>query len=137
MVRTARRQRFTRPASLVCVKEAPNSRQWSGGMMSKTSAWLSGAALVGALSLAYGPVQAKTVSYLCDNQHVAVVVYDDHNLGGNVTFYWMGKREILKPTRVASGEKHVGRTLVWWSKGPEGTVYTAKGEQLIAQCKES
>ncbi|MBN4665733.1 MliC family protein [Pandoraea sp. CB10b_02] len=103
---------------------------------SVSSVWLPGVVLAGALSLAYGWAQAKTVSYLCDNRHVAVVVYDDRDLGGNVTFYWMGKREILKPARAASGEKHVGRTLVWWSKGPEGTVYTAKDEQPIAQCKE-
>ncbi len=104
--------------------------------MSRTSVWLSGAALAGALTLTGGAAQAKTMSYLCDNQHVAVVVYDDHNLGGDVTLYWMGKREVLKPTRAASGEKHVGRTLVWWSKGPEGTLYTAKDEQAIAQCRE-
>ncbi|MFJ2993562.1 MliC family protein [Pandoraea sp. NPDC087047] len=105
-------------------------------MMSRTSVWLAGATLAGPLALAGGAVQAKTVSYLCDNTHVAVVVYDDDNLGGNVTLYWMGKREVLKPARAASGEKHVGRTLVWWSKGPEGTLYTAKDEQAIAQCRE-
>ncbi|MGC7417975.1 MliC family protein [Pandoraea pneumonica] len=94
------------------------------------------AALTGALLLASAGVQAKTVSYLCENGHVAVVVYDDHNLGGDVTLYWMGKREVLKPTRAASGEKHVGRSLIWWSKGPEGTLYRTKGEQPITQCKE-
>ncbi|WP_150574650.1 MliC family protein [Pandoraea aquatica] len=105
-------------------------------MMSRISVWMSGATLASALALTGGAVQAKTVSYLCDNQHVAVLVYDDHNLGGDVTLYWMGKREVLKPARAASGEKHVGRTLIWWSKGPEGTLYTAKGEQPITQCRE-
>ncbi|VVD69165.1 MliC family protein [Pandoraea anhela] len=104
--------------------------------MSRSSLGLSGAALVGALALTAGAVHAKTVSYLCDNKRVAVVVYDDDNLGGNVTLYWMGKREVLKPARAASGEKHVGSTLIWWSKGPEGTLYTAKGEQPITQCRE-
>lgn len=104
--------------------------------MSRISVGVSGAVLAGALTLAAGAVQAKTMSYLCDNKHVAVVVYDDHNLGGNVTLYWMGKREVLKPTRAASGEKHVGRTLIWWSKGPEGTLYNAKDEQPITQCRE-
>ncbi|ODP31393.1 hypothetical protein A9762_26625 [Pandoraea sp. ISTKB] len=105
-------------------------------MMSSISSRLSGVALAGTLALAAGAAQAKTVSYLCDNSHVAVVVYDDHNLGGNVTLYWMGQREVLKPARAASGEKHVGRTLIWWSKGPEGTLYTAKDERPITQCRE-
>ncbi|WP_084663681.1 MliC family protein [Pandoraea faecigallinarum] len=104
--------------------------------MTKISVGLSGAMLAGTVALTSGAAQAKTVSYLCDNTHVAVVVYDDQNLGGNVTLYWMGKREVLKPARAASGEKHVGRTLVWWSKGPEGTLYTAKNEQPITQCRE-
>ncbi len=105
-------------------------------MFSLRSAAISGAALAGALLIASPAAQAKTMSYLCENGHVAVVVYDDHNLGGDVTLYWAGKREVLKPTRAASGEKHVGRTLIWWSKGPQGTLYTAKGEQPITQCKE-
>ena len=104
--------------------------------MSRTSVWRSGTALAGALALSCGAVQAKSGSYLCDNQHVALVVYDDHHLGGDVTLYWMGKREVLKPARAASGEKHVGRTLVWWSKGPEGTLYTAGDERPITQCRE-
>ncbi|VVE60806.1 hypothetical protein PCA31118_00362 [Pandoraea captiosa] len=104
--------------------------------MSKVTKGIPGALLAGALALAGSAAQAKTVSYLCDNKHVAVVVYDDHNLGGDVTLYWMGKREVLKPARAASGEKHVGRTLIWWSKGSEGTLYTAKGEQPITQCRE-
>ncbi|RRX00336.1 hypothetical protein EGJ56_19825 [Pandoraea apista] len=107
-----------------------------GVMMPRTSVWMSGAVLAGTLVLTCGAVQAKSVSYLCDNSHVALVVYDDHNLGGNVTLYWMGKREILRPARAASGEKHVGPTLVWWSKGPEGTLYTARDERPITQCKE-
>ncbi|VVE13389.1 hypothetical protein PIN31115_02739 [Pandoraea iniqua] len=105
-------------------------------LFSRRSVAISGAALAGALLIASPAVQAKTVSYLCENGHVAAVVYDDHNLGGDVTLYWSGKREVLKPARAASGEKHVGRTLIWWSKGPEGTLYTAKGEQPITQCKE-
>ncbi|WP_353189636.1 MliC family protein [Pandoraea pnomenusa] len=104
--------------------------------MSRSSAWRSAATLAGVLALTCGAAQAKSVSYLCDNQHVALVVYDDHNLGGNVTLYWMGQREVLKPTRAASGEKHVGPTLIWWSKGPEGTLYAARDERPITQCRE-
>lgn len=91
---------------------------------------------VSALALTASAAHAKAVSYLCDNALVALVVYDDHNLGGNVTLYWAGKREVLHPTRAASGEKHVGPTLTWWSKGLEGTLYHTRGEQPITQCKE-
>ncbi len=104
--------------------------------MSRISARLPGLALTASLALSGSAVQAKSVSYLCDNRHVALVVYDDHNLGGNVTLYWLGKREVLKPARAASGEKHVGPTLIWWSKGPEGTLDTARDERPVTHCKE-
>ena len=99
-----------------------------------------------------GPVAAAAapVAYDCLPAHLLTVAYDNSGSTPQATLTLDGTTHVLTSVTSASGAKYAtdsgrtaGKTLVWWTKGPDGMLLegtvggTEADETQIAECSPS
>lgn len=89
--------------------------------------------LVGCNSTATAP---DTYTYICDSGAKITATYPDTD-SAHVSY--LGHEHIMHIAIAASGARYVGDQLVWWTKGPEGTLFQrhADGDNsILEQCSQ-
>lgn len=68
------------------------------------------------------PLPPKAISYQCDSGNRIIVTYPDNE---SAEVKYMGDKYPMKIAISASGARYVGQSLVWWTKGNDGSLYKA------------
>ena len=83
------------------------------------------------------PLPPKAVSYQCDSGNRIIVTYPTTE---TAEILYQQDEIPMQIAISASGARYVGGGLVWWTKGQDGTLFSAVGENetgdILERCTE-